>query len=67
MEGEVVEGFVPHPLPPADPPLAMDGARGERLRAAEEALRFLDLAGDLVSSLDWFIDGFVRKEAVWSS
>jgi Fic family protein len=37
------------------------------LRAAEQALIRLELAGEMVPSLDWFIYAFVRKEAVVSS
>lgn len=65
--GEEVRAFVPAPLPPSDPPLVLGGALGERLRAAEQALVRLDLAGEMVPSLDWFLYGFVRKEAVVSS
>nr|WP_255216260.1 Fic family protein [Pseudenhygromyxa sp. WMMC2535] len=39
----------------------------ERVRAAEQALVRLELAGEMVPSLDWFIYAFVRKEAVLSS
>jgi Fic family protein len=65
--GEEVAAFLPDPLPPAKPPLALDAALRERLRAAEQALARLDLAGEMVPSLDWFIYAFVRKEAVLSS
>jgi Fic family protein len=65
--GEEVAAFIPHPLPPAKPPVAMDGARLERARDAEHALVRLELAGEMVPSLDWFIYAFVRKEAVLSS
>ncbi|MSO53373.1 MAG: cell filamentation protein Fic [Acidobacterium sp.] len=65
--GEEVAAFVPFPLPPADPGLMLDAARVERLRAAEQALARLELAGAMVPSLDWFIYAFVRKEAVLSS
>lgn len=65
--GEEVSAFVPHPLPPIDPPLALEGTLAERLRHAEQALARLDLAGEMVPSLDWFIYAFVRKEAVISS
>jgi len=65
--GEEVAAFVPHALPPADPPIVVDAALAERLRAAEQALARLELAGEMVPSLDWFIDAFVRKEAVLSS
>jgi Fic family protein len=35
--------------------------------AAEQALARLEVAGEMVPSLDWFIFAFVRKEAVLSS
>lgn len=62
--GEEVRAFVPYALPPRDPPLVPEPSQ---LRAAEEALRHLDIAVDMVPSLDWFLYGFVRKEAVLSS
>ena len=65
--GEEVSAFVPFPLPPREPPLAVDGRISERLGAAEEALARLDLAAEMVPSLDWFLYAFVRKEAVISS
>src|ERR1017187_8701045 len=65
--GEEVAAFLPFPLPPADPELALDAALAERLRAAEQALVRLELAGEMVPSLNWFIYAFVRKEAVLSS
>lgn len=65
--GEEVAAFVSEPLPPQRPALVIDGSLAERLRHAEQALRRLDLAGEMVPSLDWFIYAFVRKEAVLSS
>jgi Fic family protein len=65
--GEEVAAFVPNALPPKDPPVIVDAALAERLRAAEQALVRLELAGGMVPSLDWFIYAFVRKEAVLSS
>lgn len=65
--GEEVAAFVPSALPPAGPSIVVDVALGERLRAAEQALVRLELAGEMVLSLDWFIYAFVRKEAVLSS
>ncbi len=65
--GEEVASFVPHALPPADPPVILDAALAERLRVAEQALVRLELAGEMVPSLHWFIYAFVRKEAVLSS
>ena len=65
--GEEVKAFIPFPLPPADPPLELTPELLEELRAAEDCLRRLDLAAELVPSVDWFIYGFVRKEAVITS
>jgi Fic family protein len=65
--GEPVRAFVPHPLPPASPSIAIEGELAERVRAAEQALVRLELAGEMVPSLDWFTYAFVRKEAVLSS
>jgi Fic family protein len=65
--GEEVAAFVPHALPPTAPPVVVDASLAERLRAAEQSLVRLQLAGEMVPSLDWFIYAFVRKEAVLSS
>ncbi|UCI09557.1 Fic family protein [Mesorhizobium sp. B1-1-8] len=65
--GEKVAAFVPFDLPPARPALVIDDKLEHRLREAEQALVRLDLAGEMVPSLDWFIYAFVRKEAVISS
>jgi Fic family protein len=65
--GEVVAPFLPEPLPPRKPALALDGKRAELLARADRSLARLDVAGAMVPSLDWFIYAFVRKEAVISS
>jgi Fic family protein len=65
--GEEVAAFIPAPLPPMRPRFAIEGPLVERLRAAEQALVRLELASEMVPSLDWFIYAFVRKEAVLSS
>src|SRR5688572_9741385 len=65
--GEEVAAFVPHALPPTAPSIIVDAALGERIRAAAQARVRLELAGEMVPSLDWFIYAFVRKEAVLSS
>ena len=65
--GELVNAFLPHPLPPAGPSLVIDGTLARRVRDAEQALVRLELAGAMVPSLSWFIYAFVRKEAVLSS
>ncbi|MFG1372948.1 Fic family protein [Xanthobacter oligotrophicus] len=64
---EAVQAFIPSALPPQDPEIKIDGQLAERLRTAEHALARLDLASEMVPSLDWFIYAFVRKEAVISS
>lgn len=66
VTGEAVDAFLPHPLPPtlSDKDLvSLESA----LRDAEAALMTLDLAGDMIPSLDWFMYAFVRKEALLSS
>jgi Fic family protein len=65
--GERVQAFIPHPLPPKEPTISVSGALSERVRVAEQALIRLEVAGEMVPSLDWFIYAFVRKEAVLSS
>ena len=65
--GEEVRAFIPHPLPPASPPLDLDGAQQSLLAEAMGSLGRLAVAGTMVPSPDWFLYGFVRKEAVISS
>jgi Fic family protein len=64
---ERVDAFIPHPLPPADPPLVLDQPLTTLLSDASVALGQLAIAGAMVPSPDWFLYGFVRKEAVISS
>lgn len=67
VAGEKVSAFVPDPLPPAEPAFELDGRVLESLWLAEQTLDKLELAADLVPSVDWFLYAFVRKEAVVSS
>lgn len=67
VAGEEVKAFVPFPLPPRDPPLDLDGELASLLAHAREQVRLLDVAGDLVPSIEWFVYAFVRKEAVLSA
>ena len=67
VAGEAVHAFIPQKLPPRDPPLRLDGELAAPLARAEEQLRLLELAGDLVPSVEWFVYAFVRKEAVLSA
>ncbi len=64
VAGEAVSAFIPDPLPP---PLKLSAALQEKVRLAEQKLSRLELAGEMVPSLEWFIYAFVRKEAVVSS
>src|SRR5205823_5925476 len=64
VAGEAVSAFVPDPLPP---PIKLSAELGEKVRLADQKLSRLELAGDMVPSLEWFIYAFVRKEAVVSS
>ncbi len=65
--GETVSAFIPDPLPPTNPPLSLDARTRDLLQSAEQKLSRLDLAGEMVPSIEWFIYAFVRKEAVVSS
>jgi Fic family protein len=65
--GEVVRAFTPHPLPPKNPPLLIEGGLAETLHSALAALSRLKVASAMVPSPQWFLYGFVRKEAVISS
>ena len=67
VHGEQVRAFVPHPLPPAKPRVVVEGQCAESLAAAQTALARLEIAGAMVPSTDWFLYGFVRKEAVLTS
>ncbi len=64
---ETVRAFVPHPLPPRDPPLQVEGELAQLLAAANAAVGRLAVAAEMVPSADWFLYGFVRKEAVMTS
>ncbi len=66
-DGEEVRAFIPAPLPPADPPLALDDQAMRALSDATAALSRLAVAADMVPSADWFLYGFVRKEALITS
>ena len=65
--GEEVRAFVPYPLPPSDPPLLTAGPPAELHASAQTSLARLAVAGSMVPSTDWFLYGFVRKEAVVTS
>ena len=65
--GEQVRAFVPYPLPPADPPLAVEGSITDIHADARAALSRLGVAGAMVPDTGWFLYGFVRKEAVLTS
>ena len=64
---EDVRAFVPHPLPPKNPNLLIEGEILDLHMGALAALGRLDLAANMVPSPNWFLYGFVRKEAVISS
>jgi Fic family protein len=65
--GETVRAFIPNELPPRDPPLRLDEALTQSLNDATAAVGRLAVAALMVPSADWFLYGFVRKEAVISS
>lgn len=65
--GEVVRAFVPRPLPPTEPPLVLSDELRDLHGSALSAVERLAVAGVMVPNADWFLYGFVRKEAVISS
>lgn len=65
--GESVRAFIPSVLPPKNPPLKIQGKLSELHTEAMAALGRLAIAGRMVPSTNWFLYGFVRKEAVISS
>ncbi len=67
VAGESVEAFIPRPLPPTEPPLDLSGDLAPLVARANESICLLELAGDLVPSIEWFVYAFVRKEAVLSA
>ena len=66
VAGETIAAFVPQPLPPRLTAGELESLV-EPLSQAEAALAKLDLAGEMIPSLAWFIYAFVRKEALLSS
>jgi Fic family protein len=64
--GEPVRCFVPRPLPPARPVLALE-SHGEGVRRAELALGRLSAMSGLVPSVDWLQYSAIRKEALLTS
>jgi len=64
---ETVRAFVPHGLPPRRPTLKIEGKLQALHLAAVAALEKLEVSGAMVPSANWFLYGFVRKEAVVSS
>lgn len=64
---ETVRAFVPHPLPPDNPPLVIQDSLARALSQATIALERLRVATVLVPNVEWFLYGFVRREAVLSS
>lgn len=64
---EEVRAFVPEPLPPKNPPLVLDEAMAALHAEAVAAVGQLGVAGAMVPSAEWFLYGFVRKEALVSS
>jgi Fic family protein len=64
--GESVRAFIPHPLPPSDPDLAV-AALADLHQQAERALARLSGVAGLVPSVDWLLYGAIRKEALLTS
>lgn len=66
VAGESVNAFVPDDLPPKLSKKEIAALQPE-LKEAEVALSKLQIAGQMIPSLDWFIYAFIRKEALLSS
>ena len=64
---EQVRAFIPSPLPPKAPPLVIEDDLDRLHAEALAAIGQLAVAGAMVPSANWFLYGFVRKEAVISS
>jgi Fic family protein len=64
--GETVRAFVPQPLPPRRPALAVD-AFAALNHTAELALARLSGVSGLVPSVDWLLYSAIRKEALLTS
>ena len=64
--GEAVQAFVPHPLPPTQPTLALECFEGAN-RVAELSLARLSGVAGLVPSVDWLLYSAIRKEALLTS
>ncbi|GAA6118963.1 Fic family protein [Acidovorax sp. FG27] len=64
--GETVRAFVPHALPPTEPPL-VPGTFEAANHAAEMALARLAGVAGLVPSVDWLLYSAIRKEALLTS
>ncbi len=64
--GESVQAFVPYPLPPSGPALAVDSFV-EQNRQAELTLARLSGVSGLVPSVDWLLYSAIRKEALLTS
>lgn len=66
-DNEDVRAFIPAPLPPADPPLTLDDEANRLLSDATASIGRLAVAADMVPNAEWFLYGFVRKEALITS
>ena len=64
--GEMVNAFVPNPLPPV-PPLELSGSRQRLLERATLAIGRLDSVSTLLPDPQLFLYAYVRREAVLSS
>lgn len=65
--GEKVRAFIPQALPPSKPKLIFDEELLRQHTRALEAMARLEVAGSMVPSRNWFLYGFVRREALTSS
>lgn len=66
VAGESVKAFVPNNVPPNLSKKELSGLE-HQLQEAELGLTKLQIAGQMIPSIDWFIYALIRKEALLSS
>ena len=67
FQGEDVRAFIPLALPPSRPSLKLDADTAKTFSKATSAIGKLNIAAEMVPSAEWFLYGFVRKEALTTS
>ena len=66
VAGETLKAFLPDNLPPDINSKTLESL-SELLKLSETSLEKLNIAGEMIPSINWFVYAFVRKEALLSS